>query len=80
MAVTGLASPYEALIVALMSLRGLPDDQKDVWRMLFDHYVFESNGDPVAHLPADVQGVLGPVTPRQIMRMKATLLASLGRP
>ena len=77
-AAVGLVSPYESLIVALMSLRGLPADQKDVWRMLFDHYVFEANGDPVAHLPADVKGVLGPLTPRQIGRMKATLLASLG--
>ena len=75
----GLGSPYEALMFALMSLRGLPDDQKDVWRMLFDHYVFQENGDPAAHLPADVQGVLGPITPAQIGMMRATLIEVLGR-
>lgn len=75
----GLGSPYEALMFALMSLRGLPADQQQVWRMLFDHYVFQANGDPVAHLPADVRGVLGPITPTQIGRMRATLVEALSR-
>jgi hypothetical protein len=75
----GLGSPYEALMLALMSLRGLPDDQKQVWRMLFDHYVFQTGGDPAAHLPPDVQGVLGPITPAQVARMRATLIEALGR-
>jgi hypothetical protein len=73
----GLGSPYEALMFALMSLRGLPDDQRDVWRMLFDHYIFQANGDPAGHLPPDVQGVLGPITPQQIGRMRATLIDAL---
>jgi hypothetical protein len=75
----GLGSPYEALMFALMSLRGLPEDQQDVWRMLFDHYVFQANGDPAGHLPPDVRGVLGPITPQQIGRMKATLIDALSR-
>ena len=75
----GLGSPYEALMFALMSLRGLPADQQKVWRMLFDHYVFGANGDPAAHLPPDIQGVLGPITPTQIGRMRATLIEALQR-
>ena len=74
-----LGSAMEALMVALMSLRGLPDDQRDVWRMLFDHFVFQTNGDPAAHLPADVQGVLGPITPAHVGRMRATLIQELSR-
>jgi len=75
----GLGSPYDTLMMALMSLRGLPDDQKQVWRMLFDHYIFQTRGDPVAHLPLEVRGVLGPITPTLVGRMKATLLEVLGR-
>jgi len=74
-----LGSPYDALMFGLMSLRGLPDDQRDVWRMLFDHYVFAANGDPGAHLPPDVQGVLGPLTPQRIAGMRATLIEALNR-
>jgi len=74
-----LASPYDALLLALTSLRGLPDDQKQVWRMLFDHYVFGANGDPAAHLPPEVQGVLGPITAQMVARMKATLVKEFSR-
>jgi hypothetical protein len=76
----GHGNPYDVLLHALMALRDLPPDQKDVWRMLLDHYVFGANGDPVAHLPADVQGVLGPTSPVLLARMRATLIESLGRP
>ena len=74
-----LGSAYDALMFGLMSLRGLPDDQREVWRMLFDHYVFQTEGDPAAHLPADVKGVLGPITPALVGRMRATMVEALSR-
>ncbi|WP_445192706.1 cupin-like domain-containing protein [Sphingomonas sp. Tas61C01] len=70
-------NPYDALLLALYSLRNLPEDQREVWRTMFDHLVFQRNGDPVAHLPPTVQGVLGPPTPELAGRMRATLLKSL---
>jgi hypothetical protein len=70
-------NPYDALLLALYSLRNLPEDQREVWRTMFDHLVFHRNGDPVAHLPAEIQGVLGPPTPDLAGRMRATLLKSL---
>ena len=73
----GMASPYDALLLALFSLRTLPEDQRAVWRTMFDHLVFQRDGDPVAHLPAAVQGVLGPAGPDGLERMRATLLQSL---
>ncbi|HEX8484348.1 cupin-like domain-containing protein [Sphingomonas sp.] len=75
----GMGNPYDTLLHALFALRTLPDDQRAVWRMLFDHLVFRANGDPVAHLPTEVQGVLGPVDAAQFERVRATLLQSLGR-
>ncbi len=74
-----LGAPYDALMHGFMSLRGLPEDQRAVWRALFDHYVFGANGDAGAHLPPDVKGVLGPVTPEKVARMRLTLLQELGR-
>ncbi|WP_116090879.1 cupin-like domain-containing protein [Sphingomonas crusticola] len=75
----GLGNPYDALMLALMALRALPDDQRGVWRMLLDHYVFGANGDPVEHLPDAAKGVLGPVTPQLAARMRATLIDALQR-
>jgi hypothetical protein len=69
----GLGGPYDALFHALFAIRHLPEDQRQVWRMMFDNLVFAQNGDPVAHLPESAQGVLGPAGPDQLARMRATL-------
>jgi len=74
-----LGSPDDALLAALTSLRGLPDDQRAVWRALFDHYIFGANGDPGAHLPPDVKGILGPITPEQVAWTRSTLIQSFNR-
>ena len=76
----GMGNPYDALLLALFSLSTLPADQREVWRTMFDHLVFRTDGDPVAHLPPDVQGVLGPVDAPHFQRMRATLLQSLSQP
>ena len=63
----------------LFSLRHLPADQREAWRLVFDHYVFQSNGDPAEHLPPHAKGVLGPATPQQLERMRATLRQILSK-
>ncbi len=73
----GLGSPYDVLLHALFALRTLPDDQRAAWRVMFDHLIFRPDGDPVAHLPVDVQGVLGPVDASLYERARATLLQNL---
>lgn len=71
--------PMDALLYGLLALRTLPHDQRRAWRALFDHWVFEANGDPVAHLPVHAQGVLGKSTPKLIEVMRARLRQILAR-
>lgn len=53
--------PFAALMLALHSIRDLPDAERQAWRVWFDHYVFgEGARDAAAHLPAHARGVLGP--------------------
>ena len=68
-----LGNPYDALMHGFFAFRHLPHDQREVWRTMFDHYVFCANGDPAAHLPEKARGILGPATPQLIERMRATL-------
>ena len=75
----GLGNPYDALIHALYALRHLSPEQRDVWRRVFDHYIFCAHGDPAAHLPPDAQGVLGPATPERLERMRQTLRHALNK-
>ncbi len=70
-------SPWDTLLHGIMSLRDLPPAQRDLWRAMFDHYVFQVNEDPVAHLPADMAGVLGPVDEQQRRAMAQALARAL---
>ena len=70
---TDIGRPYDVLIHAFFALKHLPPDQRAVWRTMFDHYVFEANGDPAQHLPEHAKGVLGDPTPTLLARMRATL-------
>lgn len=70
-------SPYDVLLHALVALRTLPEDQRAAWRVMFDHLVFRAHDDPVAHLPPEVQGVLGAIDTDMIERMRGTLIQKL---
>lgn len=74
----GLGSPWDAMMHGMMSLRPLPADKRRAWKAMFDQYVFETNGDPGAHLPEGGKGVLAPPTPSSIAQMRRALLKALG--
>ena len=75
----GMCNPYDALLHALVTIGSLPQDQRQVYRTLFDHLVFRRDGDPAAHLADDVKGILGPPDVVTAARMRATLLDSFSR-
>lgn len=72
-------SPFEVLIHALMSMRHLPEPQRQAWRAIFDHYVFQTGDDPGAHLSPEMKGVLGPLSPQLTHNVRAFLLHALGK-
>jgi hypothetical protein len=71
-------SPFDAFVHALKNVRHLPPPQREAWRALFEHYVFESNGDPAAHLPLEARGVLGELNAATAGEVRAFLLRGLG--
>lgn len=70
-------TPWDAMMHALMTVRGLPADQRRAWQAMFAHYVFLADGDPGAHLPAEARGILGATSPQHLARMREALLAKL---
>ncbi len=74
-----LMTPLNALYHAIITTSDLPPRELAAWRTLFDHYVFRGNGDPAAHLPEPVRGILGKRTPELVARVKAMLAELLGR-
>ncbi len=71
--------PYDVLLHALLSIRDMPPAYRDVWRVMFDYYVFGSHGDPAAHLPVEAKGAVGPMSPDLAAAMRRQLLDSLNR-
>jgi hypothetical protein len=74
-----LLTPLNALYHAVITMKNLPPKELAAWRTLFDHYVFEENGDPAEHLPEQARGILGRRTPELVERVKKLLIAALGR-
>lgn len=75
----GTGSPHDALIYAMYAIKVLPPEQRDVWRDVFDHYIFERNGNPAEHLPERARGVLGDVNAQVIERMTDYIRLMLSR-
>ena len=74
-----LLTPLNALYHAVITMKNLPPDELARWRVMFDHYIFEANGDPVEHLPQQARGILGRRTPELIARVKKLLIEALSR-
>lgn len=72
-------SPRNALYHAVIAMKNLPPAERERWRVFFNHYVFEDDGDPVAHLPEQARGILGRRTPEMVARIKAMLVHALSR-
>jgi hypothetical protein len=74
-----LLTPLNALYHAVITMKNLPPEELKRWRILFDHYIFEKNGDPLVHLPEKARGILGKRTPELVARVKKLLIDALSR-
>jgi hypothetical protein len=74
----GLA-PINALIHALLSFEGLPDEQRSAWQAMFDHFVFHAEGDPNGHIPEARRGIRGQLNAESKARLRRTLAQMMGR-
>jgi Cupin-like domain len=54
-------APYTGLLLSMIAIAERPPRERQAWKAFFDHYVFRSNGHPLAHLPAEQHGMLGPL-------------------
>ncbi|ESQ85786.1 hypothetical protein AEAC466_01015 [Asticcacaulis sp. AC466] len=71
------APPMHTLLHALLSLKDLPPHQRDAWKTVFDHLIFATDGDPLAHLPEAVRGAYGGLTPEVAAYVRTYLARSL---
>jgi hypothetical protein len=57
----GPDQPNTAMLLAMIAIAERPPAERAAWRAFFDHYVFRPAGHPLAHLPPEQHGLLGPL-------------------
>ena len=72
-------NPVAAFLAGLIALKDLGSADKTYWKTMFDHYIFQTGDDPVAHIPPEVQGGLGRLTPAVRADMIRGLIQILSR-
>lgn len=71
-------SPMIGLAAALLGIGLLPEHKRRAWRDLFDHFVFQLDGDPAEHIPEHGKGVLGKSTPEVRRNLRSFVIRALG--
>lgn len=73
----GPDAPYTALLLSMITIAERPPAERQAWKAFFDHYVFRSNGHPLAHMPPETHGLLGPLKPDNYGRIRAHIMRLL---
>ena len=74
---TATDSGFDALIHAILNLRGLPAPTRRAWRALLDHFVFAESEEAVGHIPPPRHGVLGEPGGQALARWRTYLIEKL---
>jgi hypothetical protein len=73
----GPEAPYTALLLSMITIAERPAAERQAWQAFFDHYVFRSKGHPLAHLPPQQHGLLGPLKPDNYSKIRARIMRLL---
>lgn len=73
----GRDAPAIAMLLSLISIAERPPAERRAWKAFFDHFVFRTQGHPLAHLPEDQHGVLGPLKPDNYQKIRARVMQML---
>ena len=73
----GPDAPYTSMLLAMIAIAERPPAERQAWRAFFEHYVFRGSGHPLAHLPPEQHGLLGPRKPENYARIRARIMHML---
>lgn len=74
----GVDSAHEAMIHGILTISQLPLGERRAWKAFFDHYVFQEDEHPLAHLPEEARGVLATMTPELYRIIRSYLHVRMG--
>lgn len=68
-----MGAPTTALLHAILSVRDLSERQREIWRLMFEHYVFAADESVYEHIPEAGRGCLAPMDDKSAMKLRAYL-------
>jgi hypothetical protein len=68
---------FDALLHAILGIRGLSPATRAAWAALFDQYVFGAGPATTEHIPASRRGILGDLSGEDARRLRAHLRSRL---
>lgn len=75
-----MGNPTDSLHHAILSIRDLPKAQRNAWKHLFNHYVFDHNENDFAHIKDSAKSILtSPLNETQARILRANLQNKLRR-
>jgi hypothetical protein len=74
-----MGAPGDALLHAILCIRDLPKEQRNAWRVFFEHYIFGADDQTAGHIPAGKRGALGELDERSAEKIRAMLNERLNR-
>ncbi|NYZ61171.1 cupin-like domain-containing protein [Luteimonas deserti] len=73
-------TPMDTLMSAILSIRDLPAGEREIWRDVFRHYIFDYDEQAVAgHIPTAARGALAPLDATHAQALRTRLLKRLNR-
>jgi hypothetical protein len=72
-------TPTNALMLALLTMRDLPPEQRRAWQEIFRHYIFEHGDETVAHIPPQARHALAPLDEDGARILRGQLLKRINR-
>ena len=76
---TWMGAPADALLHAILNIRGLPAPQRRAWQAIFNHYVFEGGSEATGHIPVERLGALGELDENKARQLRMLLRNKLNR-
>lgn len=62
-----------------LTLRDLPENEKQIWRDVSEYYVFGDGSIPVAPVPHEIRGILAPFDEEMARRARSYLVSRFSR-
>jgi len=74
-----VGAQLDCMLHAILTIRDLPPEQRAVWRTMFEHYVFKSGDESLAHLSREQRGMLGPPSGERAQTIRSILARAFSR-